>query len=121
MGGTGFVSSKYQEHIKPTLLPKYILVMTVPYYRHSYPIASVTDNVNLCNLCTLLLLAVQDLADQKARIQKSTTDSGGGVREQRRIDKPEDLLKLIMTADELHSQPQNRTKLPLQAKQPGEV
>ena len=73
------------------------------------------------NLCTFLLLAVQDLADRKARIQKSTTDSGGGVREQQRIDKPEDLLKLVMTADALHSQPQNRTKLPLQTKKPGEV
>ena len=78
------------------------------------------NNVNLCNLCTFLLLAVQDLADQKARIQKSTTDSGGGVQVQRR-DKPEDLLKLVMTADALHSGPQNRTKLPLQTKKPGEV
>ena len=94
---------------------------THPHYRRSYPNASVTDNVNLCNLCTHILLAVQDLADQKARIQKSTTDSGGGVREQRRIDKPEDQLKLIMTADELHSRPQNRTKLPLQTKKTGEV
>ena len=93
---------------------------THPHYRRSYPNASVTDNVNLCNLCTYILLAVQDLADQKARIQKSTTDSGGGVQEQR-SDKPEDLLKLIMTADELHSQPQNRTKLPLPTKKPGEL
>ena len=95
--------------------------MTVPHYRCSYPNTSVTDNVNLCNLCTFLLLAVQDLADQKARIQKSTTESGGGVQEQQRIDKPEDLLKLTMTADALHSGPQNRTKLPLQIKKPGEV
>ena len=80
----------------------------------------ITNNVNLCNLCTFLLLAVQDLADQKARIQKSTTDSGGRVQVQRR-DKPEDLLKLVMTADALHSGPQNRTKLPLQIKKPGEV
>ena len=76
--------------------------------------------MNLCNLCTYLLLAVQDLADQKARIQNSTADSGGSVQEQRR-DKPEDQLKLIMTADALHSRPQNRTKLPLQTKKPGEV
>ena len=65
-------------------------------------------------------MAVQDLADQKARIQKSTTESGGGVQEQRH-DKPEDLLKLTMTADALYSRPQNRTKLPLQIKKPGEV
>ena len=76
--------------------------------------------MNLCNLCTFLSLAVQHLADQKDRIQNSTTDGGVGVQEQK-SDKPEDLLKLIMTADALNSQPQNRTKLPLQTKQPGKV
>ena len=75
--------------------------------------------MNLCNLCTFLLLAVQDLAHQKERIQNST-DSGGSVQEQK-SDKPEDLLNLIMTADALNSQPQNRTKLPLQTKKTGKV
>ena len=95
-----------------------ILVMIVPHYRSEI---SVTDNVNLCNLCIYLILAVQDLADRKARTKKSTTDNGGSVQDQQRIDKPEDLLKLIMTADELHSPPQNRTKPPIPANKTGEV
>ena len=59
------------------------------------------------------------MADRKARVQKSITNGGEGVQKQRANTKPEDLLKLIMTADELHSQPQNRTRLPLPAKNPG--
>ena len=66
-----------------------------------------------------IILAVQDVADRKARIQKSIMNGSEGVQKQLSNDKPEDLLKLIMTADELHPQPQNRTRLPLPAKNPG--
>ena len=61
---------------------------------------------------------VQDVANQKAKIQKSDeamTTGGKGDQEKRAIDKPEDLLKLIMTTDEL---PQTS---PAPSKEPGEV
>ena len=61
---------------------------------------------------------VQDVANQKAKIQKSDdamTAGGEGDQEKRAIDKPEDLLKLIMTTDELPK------TSPAPSEEPGEV
>ena len=54
---------------------------------------------------------------KEARIQKSD----GAMTDGGEADKPEDLLKLIMTADELPQSSQNKMMFPAPSKEPGEV